>query len=282
MDGLLGVGLDYHDSGRSLDKFYKLIRPHISHASIVGLTSSRDAEQFLSVVGDLPIIHHLSNVAPANPEGVIWENLQLQDALSAQMHAAWCNEDIGVWNLGPYNIPYFTPPIFEEDVADVVAANIVSLQEKCSIPFLAEIPSCSFVVGRLSLGDFFSRVVSKSRCELVLDVPHLYSYAIFASQTPSEVLASLPLEAVTHLHVAGGRVLPERPWRYLDNHDDPVIPEVMDLLGLVLRDCPRIKAVTYEIGPNIRDDEVVSEIARLNRYLNDYQFRPSLVPPPRR
>src|SRR5258708_5165922 len=147
MSALVGLGLDYHDSGRrSLSEFYKLVRSRINHASVVGLSGPRDADHFLSFVDGLPIIHHLSNVAPANPGGVVWTNLNLQDRLSRQMRAVWCNEDIGVWNLGPYNIPYFTPPPLEEEVADVVAENILRLQEKCSIPFLAEIPSCSFVV----------------------------------------------------------------------------------------------------------------------------------------
>jgi uncharacterized protein (UPF0276 family) len=278
MAPLVGIGLDFHDSGRpSLEEFYALIRPKISHASIVALTSLEEARRFASCVGDLPIIHHLSNVAPANPDGVVWENLELQDRISTLLGAAWCNEDIGIWNLGPYNIPYFTPPPFEDDIATIIAANIRALQTKCSIPFLAEIPSCSFVVGRLTLGGFFSRIVANSGCELVLDVPHLYSYALFVGAAPVDILETLPLASVTHLHIAGGRAAKGNPWRYIDNHDDPVIPDVMQLMIDSLDRCPRVAAITYEIGPNISDQEVLSELDRINSILEAKRFRPTLA-----
>ena len=278
MKNLVGIGLDFHDNGRqSLAAFYELVLPKISHASIVGLQSVEEATRFIDLIHGLPTIHHLSNVGPANPSGIQWRNLATQDLISKKINAIWCNEDIGAWNIGPYNIPYFTPPLFEADVSDFVAQNIRELQARCSVPFLAELPSCSYVAGRLTLGEFFCRIVAESQCKLLLDVPHLYSYALFTGARPTDVLNSLPHAAVAHLHMAGGRTLSTEKWCYVDSHDELIMPQVLDLLGEVLAACPNVEAITYEVGPAIRDADVLRELDRLNIYIDNVRFNPSLV-----
>jgi uncharacterized protein (UPF0276 family) len=277
--GLIGLGLDYNDSGRdSLSRFYEYFRPRLSHLSIVGLPSLDDARIFRRFAGSLPIIHHLNNVAPADPDGPNWENLELQDEISRELAAAWCNEDIGVWNIGPYYIPYFTPPLFERDVAELIAERILRMQGRLSVPFLAEIPSCSIVAGRLSLGEFFRHIVGRSGCDLVLDLAHVYSYALYRGQSPDAVFASMPLDAVRHVHVAGGLVHPRERWCYLDSHDHPIVPEVMALLRRSVHECSRLEAITYEVGPNITDATISAEIDRLDALLGAESYAPRLKP----
>ena len=277
--GLIGLGLDYNDSGRdSLERFYEYFRPRLSHLSIVGLPSLADARIFRRFARDLPIVHHLNNVAPADPDGPNWENLSLQDEISKELGAVWCNEDIGVWNIGPYYIPYFTPPLFELDVAALIAQRIRRMQERLSVPFLAEIPSCSIVAGRLTLGEFFHEIVQRGGCDLVLDLAHVYSYALYTGSPAQSVLESMPLEAVRHVHVAGGTIHPRESWCYLDSHDDPIVPEVMQLLRSSVRRCRRLEAITYEVGTNISDALIGAEIDRLDALLASESYSPRLTP----
>lgn len=275
MKSLVGIGLDFHDSGReSLASFYKILRDKISHASIVGLTSDDDARHFKECIFGIPTIHHLSNVGPANPQGINWHKFSLQNRLSKLIDAHWCNEDLGAWNFGPYNIPYFTPPLFEEDVAQTIADRIRTLQTKSYVPFLPEIPSCSFVVGRMSMGDFFHAIIEKTNCKFVLDLAHVFSYALFTEKNPTRILRSLPLHAVRHIHIAGGRPSSLNPWAYLDSHDDPILPEVIHLLGEAITECKNAEAVTFEIGAGISDKSVLFELERLNKFLEDVKFEP--------
>src|SRR5262249_32462476 len=159
---LVGFGLDHQYFDKYPGTMRGLCERHrerLSHLSIVGLRDIASAREFSALAGGLPIVHHLSNIAPANPRGPDLARLETQDAISQELGARWCGEDIGIWSLGPHCIPYFAPPLFEADVAEQVGEGIRRVAERCSVPFLAEIPSCSFVVGRLSLGEFFHRLV---------------------------------------------------------------------------------------------------------------------------
>src|ERR671939_2087736 len=122
------------------------------------------------------------------------------------------------------------------------------MQRISSVPFLAEVPSCALVVGRLSLGEFFQIVVEKSDCQLLSDVSHIYSYSIARRQSPSSVLRSLPLDRVWELHIAGGHVDQASDRRYIDTHSEPVLNEILDLLIEAATSCPNLQCITYEVG----------------------------------
>jgi uncharacterized protein (UPF0276 family) len=268
------------DSGRdSLARFYDKYRARTAHLSIVGIPSLADARVFRSFARDLPVIHHLNNVSPGDPDGPNWDNLASQDAISRELGAVWCNEDIGVWNIGPYYIPYFTPPLLEPEVADLIAQRIAAMRPRLSVPFLAEIPSCSMVAGRLSLGQFFERVVRDGGCDLVLDLAHVYSYALAKGESALRVLESMPLDAVRHIHVAGGFVDPEHSWCYVDSHDHPIVPPVLDLLRRSVRACDRLEAITFEVGPKLAEGVLDSELDRVEGLLDEEGHVPRLLPP---
>jgi uncharacterized protein (UPF0276 family) len=276
---LVGLGLDYKFSDRypgGLEGLCNRYRDRLTHLSVVALPTRESARAFKSLAGRCAILHHLSDIAPANPHGPDLARLELQDTISRELGAVWCGEDIGIWSLGPYNLPYFAPPIFDADVADEVARQIARVQAACSIPFLAEIPSCSFVTGRLTLGEFFWRLVRGSDCGIVLDVSHVYSYALITGRDPFDVLRSLPLSHVREAHVAGGHVDPEHPFRYVDTHSDPILPEVLALLSDAVRLSPRLRGITYEIGVRLTTQQIDDDLARLETLLASADYAPGV------
>jgi len=252
-------------------------RGRLSHVSVVSLESVEDARWFVKDIRKgLPAIHHLSGIAPANPYGVDEERLSLQDRISRLLKASWCGEDIGIWSIGPYSIPYFAPPPLEESVCDMIVSRLETVKRGSSIPFLAEIPSCSFVAGAMSLGDFFRRLTSASGCGMVLDLSHVVSYALFTGAEPEAVLRSLPLDAAVEFHVAGGRVHEKHFYRYLDTHSHPIMDEVMRLLPAAIGSCPNLRAITYEIGVELPPVVIESDLARLENAISDTGFAPSV------
>jgi uncharacterized protein (UPF0276 family) len=276
---LVGLGLDYKFSDRypgGLAGLCDRYRNRLTHLSVVALPSRESARAFKTLAGRSAILHHLSDIAPANPRGPDLARLELQDAISRELCAVWCGEDIGIWSLGPYDLPYFAPPVLDADVAEHVARQIARVQAACSIPFLAEIPSCSFVTGGLTLGEFFWRLVQGSDCGIVLDVSHVYSYALVTGRDPFEVLRSLPLSHVCEAHVAGGHVDPEHPFRYVDTHSDPILLEVLALLSDAVGLCPRLRAVTYEIGVRLTTEQIDADLARLETLLEGAGYAPGV------
>jgi hypothetical protein len=275
---LFGFGLDYQYSDKYPGGIKSLCGKYyekLSHISIVSLTSSEDALYFKNYVANgLRIIHHLSGIAPCDPVGPHLELLRKQSNLSTILSAEWCLEDIGIWSIGPYSIPYFAPPLFDKRVATVVAKRIKKIINQVNIPFLAEIPSCSFVIGNQSLGEFFHQIVSETNCGIVLDVSHVFSYSLATNQDPMYVLESLPLDAAREIHIAGGKISVKHANRYIDTHSDPIMTEVKEILKQSIICCPNLQAITYEIGINSSEELIDKEVIGLETILRDSKFRP--------
>jgi uncharacterized protein (UPF0276 family) len=280
---VIGFGLDYqyreqytYDGlGGLWDKF----ESRLSHLSIVSVPDCMSGQALKQTVSKRrPIIHHLSGIAPASAGELNLERLALQSSISDEMAALWCLEDIGIWSLGPYDIPYFVPPLFNDIIARHTAARISLIQQEINIPFLAEIPSCSFVVGPWSLGQFFYFLTDNTKCKIVLDVSHVFSYALATDSDPLAVLESLPLDNVWEIHIAGGRLNPFHDHRYIDSHSDLIMPEVISLLTCAIKRCANLRAITYEIGVKSTPQTIEQDMETLEETIRQTQFMPRLAP----
>lgn len=272
----IGFGVDYQFQARYPHGLQQLLQRNaarLSHVSAVAIPTVEAAREVKSWCGDLPIIHHLSNVAPANPEGADLSRLAHLDEISRALAAAWCGEDIGIWSLGPYDIPYFVPPLFEADVAERTCEQIRLVMQRSSVPFLAEVPSCAFVAGRLTLGDYFRILVEGTGCGIVLDLSHVLSYALATDGDAMTVLRSLPLDHVGELHIAGGRVDQRFRFRYIDSHSDPVLDSVLELLRASVASCRNLRAITYEIGVQLTERLIEQDLTRIERAATECGFQ---------
>ncbi|MGW7522693.1 multinuclear nonheme iron-dependent oxidase [Streptomyces sp. NPDC054783] len=277
----LGFGLDWQYRDRYPQSMAELRTKYdgrLSHLSVVSLPSAGDARVFMDECArGLPVVHHLPGVAPAAPGGPNLELYTRLEAVSDVLDAVWTCEDIGLWSIGPYPLPYFTPPLFEPELADHVVEGIRTLHRLGRYPFVPEIPSCTLAVGRMSLGDFFHRVTDGADCDLLLDVAHVFSYAVAARRPFAEVLRSLPLERVVEIHVAGGYIDPTFDNRYLDTHSHSVAPAVIDLLQEAVAASPRLRAVTYEIGVGLDAGNLDEDFGRIEELLAQTDWTPAVV-----
>lgn len=275
----IGFGFDYRYRDRyplTLTGLVDRFRSRLSHVSIVGLPTIDAARAFRSACAELPLVHHLSNVAPGSPDGVSLFHLRQQDAISSALGARWCGEDLGIWSLGPYPLPYFTPPLMTREAVEVIVAGLAALNEAVCVPFLVETPNCTFVAGDLSLGQVFTEICQRSHCGMVLDASHVYSYALATDTDPKTVLEELPMDYVLEVHVAGGHVDPEHGHRYVDTHSDPVVPAVWDLFKSTLARANNLRAITYEIGNRLTLDQIEADFAVLESIAEEAGFEPRL------
>ena len=145
------------------------------------------------------------------------------------------------------------------------------------VPFLAEVPTCSFVAGDMPLGEFFTRIVDVSGCKVVLDLGHLVSYCLYRDESIKRVLSGFPLSAIWEFHIAGAKINDSHPYRYIDTHSDPVLPAVYRALSLGLALCPNVRAITYEIGNRLKLDHIEKELDLLDQAIGPTGFTPKLA-----
>ncbi len=112
--------------------------------------------------------------------------------------------------------------------------------------------------------EMIAEVLERADCNLLLDVNNVWVNARNHSFDPIEYMASLPLDRVVHMHVAGGERLHDYDDLIIDTHGTDVSPEVADLMAWVIeRVGPR--PVLYERDHDIPElDELGRQVAHLN------------------
>ncbi len=275
----IGLGLDYNHFPKYFLGGWDLIeslKNDLSHVSIVGIENKEVAKKFKEKMNEKPILHHFTGVEPAGVEGLNLSRLKQQLIISQILNPEWCLEDVGIWSIGPYAIPYFTPPVFTNETLDMLSNGVKKIQSKSDYIFAAEVPSCSFMAGDIDLCLFFKRLCCETNCKVVLDVSHIYSYSIYKDINIHHILEEFPLDNVIEFHIAGGSVHPAHKWRYRDTHSDPILNDIFLLLEVLISNCKNLKAITYEIGVNLPKNVFESDFQKLNYICEKSGFKSGL------
>ena len=207
----------------------------------------------------------MSNVAPADISGPDLARMGKLDKISQILDAQWCLEDVGAWSINGFPAPYFIATILDQEWLDVLVERISKINNITSTPFLLEIPSFSFIAGSMTLPEFMNQLTDRLGNDVVMDVSHIFSYAIATGKEPIAVLKSLDLSKVREVHIAGGKINKKYTYRYIDSHSDPIMPEVIALLQYAIEHCPNLKAVTFEISEYQSEELILNDYAKLKK-----------------
>jgi uncharacterized protein (UPF0276 family) len=173
--------------------------------------------------------------------------------------ARWYSEHLCFLRAGPRDAPvdlgHFAPLCMDEPDLDVLCANARALRARFDGTFLLENPAD--VLSPHGPGDAAARESARGfaaalrACDAgaLLDLTNLALQARNDRFDPEVFLAELDWERVIQVHLAGGRRAPGGLW--IDSHDHPVDPQAWDLLAIVSRRAPNLRAVILE-----RDDQL--------------------------
>ena len=192
------------------------------------------------------------------------------------IQSLWLNHECATKQMAGYSFGTYVPPLYTQLSAEVVAANIATVQQAMdrqgrradgTAPlFLLEMPPLTyFSAGTIPIPHFFRLVTALAPCGLVLDIGHLwtvYRYTtacrrISLDRFVQEFLDEFPLERVVEIHVAGlachesvgepkgGEGLPE----WIDAHAAPIPSILFTMLEQVLAhpNLVSIRAVALEV-----------------------------------
>jgi uncharacterized protein (UPF0276 family) len=158
-------------------------------------------------------------------------------------------------------------------VAAAIAA-IGSVADLLPIPFAVE-NGISYLAPRadeMPDGAYVAAVVEGADCGLVLDLHNAWANHRNGRQPLADFLATIPLERVWELHLAGGM---EYRGYWLDAHSGAIAEPVIEIARELIPRLPHLKALVFEITPSfldiveppviVRQLEILHELWRLRR-----------------
>jgi uncharacterized protein (UPF0276 family) len=238
------------------------------------LTSVRKA------VPDIPLAYHGEGLWITQPD--VQESPFFQRDVGEMveqlnsLQSLWLNHECAMKQMAGYSFGTYVPPLYMRLSAEVVAENIVTVQQAMDqlsrradgTPplFLLEMPPLTyFSAGTIPIPHFFRLVTALVPCGLVLDIGHLwtvYRYTTACQRVSLEqfvegFLDEFPLERVVEIHVAGlachesvgeskgGEGLPE----WIDAHAAPIPSILFTMLEQVLAhsNLVSLRAVALEV-----------------------------------
>ncbi len=189
-------------------------------ATTTTLTTVRQA------LPDMPLAYHGEGLWITQPD--VQESPFFQQDVSEMVtqlnsiQSLWLNHECAMKQMAGYSFGTYLPPLYMPLSAEVVAANIATVQQAMdqqggrpdgTAPlFLLELPPLTyFAAGTIPIPYFFRLVTALVPCGLVLDIGHLwtvYRYTaayrrISLERFVREFLDQFPLERVVEIHVAG-------------------------------------------------------------------------------
>lgn len=154
------------------------------------------------------------------------------------------------------------PPLQSQAGAALAATNIRRRREQLGgIPLAVENPVSYLppLPGELPDGLFMAAVSEAADCGILLDLHNALCNARNGRQSVADFCASLPLERVWEVHLAGGEMQGDF---YLDAHSGIADVELMEIAAELVPKLPNLRAIIFEIMPERVPAVGLEEIAR--------------------
>ena len=234
------------------------------------ISRKHDIRRFLTgedyLEAGYPVVIHGSYVSPASPQEVSVDDLAFLRSRVEKLATPWVTEDLGIWRLSDRHVyPFFLPLELTQETLTNTIVNIDRFHDLVGVPFVAELPPFSFVLGDMCAFDFFSQLTKATGCGMCIDTGHLLSYQLSRGVSPMDGLHRIPWDSVVELHISGGRVDYHTDGaRYIDSHgDDQIVSVCWDYLETTVSYAPNLKAVTLEVFGARKPNLALSRIDKI-------------------
>lgn len=171
-----------------------------------------------------------------------------------QLQPAWVSEHLSFLRAkggeGTYPTGFLLPPVQSAATVKLAVQNIRRFKSLLGgLPFAFENGPNYLqpLRGELPDGEFLARIAEEADCGLLLDMHNLWCNHLNGRQSIGEVLASLPLERVWEIHLAGGDYY-QGYW--LDAHSGTVPDRLMEICFDWVPRMPNLRAIIFEIIPD--------------------------------
>jgi uncharacterized protein (UPF0276 family) len=173
-----------------------------------------------------------------------------------------------------------TPPWSEETIEGALRNIQTATQVIGSKPDLENIARLyQPLASSLSEAQWTARILERADCRLLLDLENIYANARTFRTDWREDLLSFPLQRVRYVHIAGGQEAHDQQGEYfLDDHKQPVSPEVFEMLEILAATVPQPLAVVLERDGNYPDfNQLQAELTQAREAMARGRARQALL-----
>ncbi len=256
----LGVGIGYRPE---LHKYYYEYRDRVDWLELVAdrYLSPEAVQQTAALRKDFPLIPHGLEMSVGTDGPLDVDYCEQIAELVRLIDAPFHSDHLCMTKAGGLELGTLAPLPFTEKVVQRCAAKVRQIRDILGVPFLLENITYDFAFpGDMSESEFINRILAEGDCGLLLDLTNVFINSQNHAYDPYEFLASLPLDRVVQIHIAGGIF---QNGRWSDSHSQPVDshPEVWGLLEYVVKNSP-VKAVLLERDQNFPEDfdEILTDL----------------------
>jgi uncharacterized protein (UPF0276 family) len=167
--------------------------------------------------------------------------------------SAWTSEHLSILEVRGvrHNQPcgFLMPPLQTDTQVELAANNIRRRAAAVSRPFAFETGVNYFVPRDCEMpdGDFFAAIAEAADCGILLDLTNLWINDRNGRAKIGDVLATIPLERVWEVHLAG---MTFAYGHWLDAHSGGIDPDLAEIAEEFIASLPNLGAIVFEISPD--------------------------------
>lgn len=190
-----------------------------------------------------PILHCIS-LSPGSPAPPPSDVMRAVGALVERVQPECLGDHACITRVPSGDIGHLTPLSPGPESARFLVENIKNFRSAFGVPFALEnIAALVRLPGPWTVWQMLAHVMDKTDATLLMDLENLHADVVNFGEDAAKVFAELPLERVTHVHLAGGH---RRGMRYVDSHSAPVPDDTHALLTGLIRAGARPHTIIVE------------------------------------
>lgn len=175
-----------------------------------------------------PMVMHGVSLSIGSSDVLNWEYLAKLKNLAERLKPEWISDHLCWTGMQNFNTHDLLPLPYTEEVIQYTVERIVQVQDFLNQRILIENVSCyiSYSASEMTEWEFFSEIVQRSDCLILLDINNIYVNSYNHGFNPDDYLSNIPKARVQQIHLAG----PESKVSHLiDTHNQPVPDPVWEL-----------------------------------------------------
>jgi uncharacterized protein (UPF0276 family) len=195
--------------------------------------------QLEAIRSNYPITFHCVGMSLGGTDQVDVDYLRNIKTLIERYQPSLVSDHLCFSQHGQHNYHDLLPLPYNEETLDHFGKRITQIQDILETRILVENVSSylTYRASTLSEAEFISELLSRTDCDLLLDINNIYVNAVNHGFSASEYLSKIPMQRVGEIHLAGYE---DRGSYLLDAHNNRVSPPVWELYEEVICKYPCI------------------------------------------